>query len=254
MDVVSVIVNLVKGSFCVYTCIAFAPFIALAHLNNKLGQIYYWIVLAIVDRIWLRRVDKDLKDRLFKPLRDSFESRRNIKALEVGPGAGTNFSFLPHGLHLTTLEQNPFFKKHFETVNAQHPNIFIDDMLIGDAENMVNIPDESFDVVIGTHIFCCIDDYKAAAREIYRILKPGGQFYFMDIIEYPRERWFRYLCQRFIRPFWYFMSLRCKAGNIDGIGALANAGFDISRMREEERNEGQWAINLHLYGTAIKPL
>ena len=172
MVVVSTITNIAKISFCVTACFLIWPLITLAHLNRHVGQAYYWLIFASVDFIFLRRHDKDLKERLFKPLRDEFDQSTYVKTLEIGPGAGTNFAYLPANIRLTTLEENPYFKKHFATIQARHPTITIEDMLIGDAENMVHISNESFDVVIGTHIFCCIDDYEAAAKEIFRVLKP----------------------------------------------------------------------------------
>ena len=178
MVVVSTIANIAKISFCMTACLVWSPLLILAHLNRHVGQAYYWLMFATVDFFFLRRQDRDLKDRLFKPLRDAFDESTYVKTLEIGPGAGTNFAYLPANIRLTTLEENPYFKKHFATIQTRHPTITIEDMLIGNAENMVQVPDESFDVVIGTHIFCCIDDYQTAAKEIFRVLKPVCIFVF----------------------------------------------------------------------------
>ena len=81
----------------------------------------------------------------------------------------------------------------------------------------------------------------------------GGKLFFLDIVSYPREKWFNYAAQKFIAPFWYFLTIGCKAGNIDAHGALTDAGFDLTRMQSEKHPQGQWAFNLYYFGVAIKP-
>jgi len=98
-------------------------------------------------------------------------SGSSLKVLEIGPGTGGNFGYYPSGLRLTTLELNPWLQQHFESVKAKHPNLTIEKTLIGNAENMDMIPDNTFDAVIGTHVLCCIKNKEAAVKEIHRILK-----------------------------------------------------------------------------------
>ncbi len=44
----------------------------------------------------------------------------------------------------------------------------------GDLQNLVNIPDNSYDCLVITQTFGLLPDVHAAARECFRILKPGG--------------------------------------------------------------------------------
>lgn len=172
LAVPATVVNLLKIPAIILTCLIFWPVLAVAHLIPPLGQIYYYVMFAAADAVYLRRQDRDKKDQLFKPLRDEYDERREVKALEIGPGPGTNFAYLPPGIKLTTLEVNPYLKKHFAVIQEKHPQVKIEQMIIGNAENMDMIADETFDIVIGTHLFCCIRDYKTAAKEIFRVLKP----------------------------------------------------------------------------------
>eukprot|EP00823_Brevimastigomonas_motovehiculus_P005272 TRINITY_DN3834_c0_g1_i1.p1 TRINITY_DN3834_c0_g1~~TRINITY_DN3834_c0_g1_i1.p1 ORF type:complete len:390 (+),score=63.45 TRINITY_DN3834_c0_g1_i1:33-1172(+) len=41
-------------------------------------------------------------------------------------------------------------------------------------------PSNSYDCVVGNHVFCSIPDYEEAIREVYRVLKPEGRFYFIE--------------------------------------------------------------------------
>lgn len=46
--------------------------------------------------------------------------------------------------------------------------------IYADLRNMPHVKSGTFDTVIATHTFGIIDDFEAAIRECYRILKPGG--------------------------------------------------------------------------------
>ena len=41
-------------------------------------------------------------------------------------------------------------------------------------------PDDSFDTVVGTLVFCEVPDQSAALEEIARVLRPGGSFCFLE--------------------------------------------------------------------------
>jgi arsenite methyltransferase len=51
----------------------------------------------------------------------------------------------------------------------------------GDAERLVDVGDGRFDAVICEYAFCTFPDKAAAAREIARVLRPGGRFGLSDL-------------------------------------------------------------------------
>ena len=46
-------------------------------------------------------------------------------------------------------------------------------------------PDSSFAAVIITLVLCSVQDQSAVLREVQRVLKPGGKFYFMEHVIAP---------------------------------------------------------------------
>lgn len=55
-------------------------------------------------------------------------------------------------------------------------------VFVGDAE-AVDLPDSSFDAVVDYGILHHVPGWQKALREIARLLKPGGRFYFEDIFK-----------------------------------------------------------------------
>ena len=158
----------------VMTAVTIWPILLFAHYNQRAFRIWYSLAFMMGDRIFLRRYDRDTKTKLFSNL--ALDYRNDLRVLEIGPGTGTNFDFYPTDtvFKLSTLEYNPHLMTMIDSVRKRYPLIQLQDCLIGDASNMPHVKEESFDVIIATHVFCCIRDASAAAREIYRILKKVG--------------------------------------------------------------------------------
>ncbi|XP_046553208.1 arsenite methyltransferase-like [Haliotis rubra] len=51
----------------------------------------------------------------------------------------------------------------------------------GNAENISNLEDESFDIVVSNGVFCLVPNKANAFAEAFRLLKPDGEFYLNDV-------------------------------------------------------------------------
>lgn len=91
--------------------------------------------------------------------------------LEIGVGEGTNFELYPPNCSLTALEYNEYFEKKFtENVN-KHSKIKLEKFVNGLVEDMHQFDDNTFDVVLCTHVFCSVSDVPTGLEEIKRVLK-----------------------------------------------------------------------------------
>lgn len=100
------------------------------------------------------------------------------KVLEIGFGTGLNLPHYPAGVSsLTTVEPNGGMGAIAQKRINASPIPVQTEQLSG--ENLP-MPDESFDNVVCTWTLCSIPDVHKALTEAYRVLKPGGKFFFIE--------------------------------------------------------------------------
>lgn len=192
------------------------PFFKVVSKSKAMSERWYGLVFSIV-YIWGAKPIREIKEQLFGHLVTASSAdakcreNKQIRILEIGPGFGGNFKFYPPNTQLTTIEINNYLEKNIDSINQQYPNVNLVKSVIGNAENMSQIPDNSIDVVVGTLVLCCIDKPEEALKEILRVLAPNGQFYFMESVQHP-DNTFKCKVQKVYRPFWRGVTMRCKAG------------------------------------------
>ncbi|XP_057380511.1 N6-adenosine-methyltransferase TMT1A-like [Daphnia carinata] len=116
-----------------------------------------------------------------------------LRILEIGPGPGYNFEFYPANSELTVVEVNPFFEEQFFKKQVEHPYIIMDRFVVGYAENMKDVPDNSVDVVVSTIMLCSVRSIEGALQEIRRVLVPGGKYYYWEHIRDYDNFWVRFV-------------------------------------------------------------
>ena len=104
-----------------------------------------------------------------------FNATGGKRVLEVGCGAGYDaYEFCRNGANYTGIDITPEnierTKKHLRLVGLDG------DIRIGDAENL-DFPDGSFDLVFSNGVLHHIPDITKGLAEIYRVLKPQGEFW-----------------------------------------------------------------------------
>lgn len=98
--------------------------------------------------------------------------------LEIGFGTGLNLPHYPENVtKITTIEPNPGMQRLARS-RIKQSRITVDYKKL----NSENLPlaDESFDSVVCTWTLCSIKLPEQAIAEVYRLLKPGGKFFFIE--------------------------------------------------------------------------
>lgn len=94
------------------------------------------------------------------------------RLLEVGPAEGYNFDYYPDQTSASALDHNVHFKDIFVDNLSKRKHIHLDNFHVGQMEDMKNLEDASFDVVLGTYVLCHVTDQDQCLKEVLRVLKP----------------------------------------------------------------------------------
>jgi ubiquinone/menaquinone biosynthesis C-methylase UbiE len=150
--------------------------------------------------------------------------------LELAAGTLRNLPHYPEGVKLTAVELSPEMAA-IGRKRAQEAGRPVD-LRVGDVQKL-DFPDESFDTVTCTLGFCTIPDTTGAAREAFRVLRPGGGLLLLEHVRSP-VRAVRGV-ERLLEPLF----LRFLADHLtrEPLDYLPGVGFEI-----DEIERSKWGI------------
>ncbi|MBI4674226.1 MAG: class I SAM-dependent methyltransferase [Chloroflexi bacterium] len=143
--------------------------------------------------------------------------------LEIGAGDGVNLEYYHSDAQVIATEPDA---ESIELITDYQDNVTLAQV---DAEDLP-FPDESFDAVVGTLVFCTIPDAARALREVKRVLKPGGSLRLVEHVraKNPVGRAFMQMAN----PAWHWMTGGCNI-NRDTLSAVHAAGFQVIGTRKK---------------------
>ena len=100
------------------------------------------------------------------------------KVLEIGFGTALNLPHYPKHIEtIITVDANPEMNKLAQK-HIQSSDITVDcKILNGESLPMAN---NTFDSAVSSFTLCSIADVEQALAEVYRVMKPGGKFFFLE--------------------------------------------------------------------------
>lgn len=99
------------------------------------------------------------------------------RVLEIGAGTGAMFSYYDEEVELHAVEPDPYMRTQ-ASEQASELGVAVELSDAGGEE--LTYTDDSFDAVVASLVFCTIPDHEAALSEVARVLKPGGEFRFLE--------------------------------------------------------------------------
>ena len=174
---------------------------------------------------WL--LDKAMRAEPLRARRRRTLAPASGRILEIGAGTGVNFEFYPDSVRsLETLDNNEGVQRRAARSAASARRQITAHLL---SAERLPFDDESFDSVVSTFTLCSIADVNAALSEVRRILKPGGQFLFLEhgqARETNIARW-----QRRIEPIQKVIADGCHLTR-DIRALVSDSGLVVSACRE----------------------
>lgn len=123
------------------------------------------------DKVFPWLMKKNIGKKSIIRLRQQALSKAYGNILEIGVGTGMNLSLYPKEVTEITA---------IDSWVREIPAAEIHVNLVNESATQMGFKDNSFDTVVSTFTLCSIEDLDLALSEIYRVLKPGGQFIFLE--------------------------------------------------------------------------
>jgi ubiquinone/menaquinone biosynthesis C-methylase UbiE len=119
-----------------------------------------------------------MRGEKFQELRRGLVGRAKGRVLEIGIGSGLNLPFYGCEVETVTGIDPSETGLVLAEKNAQIAPINVD-LIQGGAEQVPS-SDATYDTVVSTWTLCSVENVDVVVAEIHRVLKPGGQFLFLE--------------------------------------------------------------------------
>lgn len=145
--------------------------------------------------------------------------------LEIGVGEGANLPYYRRANHVWAIE--PDAERAQRAREAAARAVIPVTIDVAGAERLPH-PDNAFDHVVSSLVFCSVYDPVQALHEIRRVLKPGGTLHMVEHVR-PQTRWVAALFGA-ITPWWRRIAHNCHLDRAT-IEVLEREGWQVQIHR-----------------------
>lgn len=196
-----------------------------------------------------RKMGEHKKD-LFSNLSEFAGSSGELTVLEVGCGSGANFQFYPRGCKVVCVDPNPNFEKYLSKSIAENEHVRFERFLVTSGEHMTQVASGSVDVVVCTLVLCSVKSVEVFLKEVIRVLRPGGAFFFLEHVAEIQHSWLHFI-QQVLQPTWVHIGDGCQLTR-ETWKDIENAPFSELKLRHIQGPFKYSIIRSHVIGYAVK--
>jgi ubiquinone/menaquinone biosynthesis C-methylase UbiE len=194
---------------------------SLRRLNEEYTMLHYPYYVNEDDSFYTAQ--KNLTDYCMKQL-PQVEGK---SVLEIGCGNGVQSIYILQKFAPLFVKGIDLNAANIEIAKREAERLGLKDIDfgVGDAQNLMEVPDASFDFVVNIESAFHYPDKPAFLREVRRVLKPGGHFLIADILKRPRKN------QRLRRSWKKNMHLNHWTEDVYN-EALRSAGLHVEKFED----------------------
>jgi ubiquinone/menaquinone biosynthesis C-methylase UbiE len=195
---------------------------------------------------WLLSRDNPRYESIVESRKRSLLGQLEGTVIELGPGGGKNFRYFRPSIRWIGVEPNSYTDDY---IYKRASEFGIHAEVKRGAAERIPAESESADAVVSTLVFCSVSDPHKALTEVFRVLKPGGIFAFIEHVAAPPQTGMRTV-QRILRPFWRVVADGCNPDR-ETDHLIEVAGFE--RLTLERFKVSIAVLAPHIAGTGKKP-
>lgn len=167
--------------------------------------------------------------------------------VELGPGTGPNMRYYGDDVRVIGIEPNPVMH---EPLRAKAEASGVDLEIRTLRGEGIDVDDESADGVVATLVLCGVDDPAQVLREIRRVLKPGGTYFFIEHVAAPAGTTIARVQRLAKRPHqWMFNGCRVDS---DTESLIRDAGFSSVSVDAVDLGRAGVYVRHQIVGTAVR--
>jgi ubiquinone/menaquinone biosynthesis C-methylase UbiE len=185
---------------------------------------------------WEKQHGAAFRDKLLAPARG--------RVLEIGVGTGLSLAHYPPVEEIVGVDPSEPMLRRARS-RATGSNV----ALVEAPAEQLPFEDDSFDTVVSMAVLCTVDDPPRVLREIGRVLRPDGQFLFLEHVRSDSAKHARRQ-DRFERV-WGVVAGGCHP-NRRTLEAIQEAGFDVHEVEHGELPGAVSLVRPYVTGRAVK--
>jgi ubiquinone/menaquinone biosynthesis C-methylase UbiE len=164
-----------------------------------------------------------ISERTFSRWRRQLLTRAEGKVLEVGGGTGKNFPYYPEGVDVTSLDIADKMLLHAR-LRADKLGFSVH-LMEGDVQSLP-FPDNYFDTVVATFVFCSVPDPVLGLKELRRVIRSGGEILLLEHVRIDKPV-IGFIMDIMNPLFLHFIGANINRRTVDNVG---KAGLRIKKI------------------------
>jgi len=168
-----------------------------------------------VEQLWYKKWRQKLWQKVTGP-----------KVLEIGVGTGKNIPYYPKNVELTGIDLSPGMLKRAKKLLPKSINDSVTFCEM-DAQQM-EFPDDTFDEVVATFVFCSVPDPILGLKEALRVTKPYGRLHLLEHMK-PEQSFLASIIESLDAPIHFLSGVHIARQTVANV---RKAGWDIDKVQD----------------------